>query len=648
MEARLITALLDRLNGGKGQSLPLSPRIKALVEFLYNDMSNGLKNKEYDEICCEILTLLATDDHNHAMMRSPEMGIVPALVHMCRAIEPEKEKYRKLAESVLLKLGYTFEGSDILRMLVEFENHQNPVEPRKGAAESLKQICQMDEYKTLMASKKFGYLAALFKELDEHSKIPLSMRNSSNAAYSSLVPTQMILESFQSLAKTKHPETFPMASRKYEYLAIIADEIRSKDRKSLNVTIACSLICTLLAYDRRNAEHIIAAGLHEVAINFLKTGPKNPNNWGGNNTAEGWSMYVILLCASRPEFTAEALQSAGALDAIGPLIAHNHISSLMTAISIAFLSCTLGREATESLLVESHSRAIERVVDLLDDALHNRKGPGYGERTFMLSMVSRAVRSLILSDTCREALIKPRLINLLREIVDLFAKGMQMGNEATEGGDIECINAALDSLAHLASECLGFRNSASFSPSVFIELRRLRSYITLLCKCPRYDLLEESSRTNADYLLSVIETQTSNHVLDIGQVGRRCDSSERFISPRTVAVDGSDDEVDTPLTVCNANPVDAEAEPAAHATGTVFALEHNASVSSVASEPPQALPVAQASFSILPPELPTAVAVPVPAGSATPTTPPTIVSRLRLPWIGRAFLTSSAPASGVH
>jgi hypothetical protein len=288
-------------------------------------------------------------------------------------------------------------------------------------------------------------------------------------------------------------------------------------------------------------------------MRFIQEGGLNPLNWGGNNTAEGWSVYILMLLASAPEISAKSLREAGASEVIGPLISYDHLIGMMSAISIAFMtdheedgsessspsgssSSSSSAAAAAAAALESKSESsspsgsesitrllkanpavVERVVDLLDDALHNRKGKGYSKRTFMLSMVVHAVKCLVVKNVNTETFDTIRMIRLFLLIFDMYANNQPMGNEGSEEGRITCVRLSLEALNHISSRsfsCLSSsfaiipadhslaiqRNLKGMSGQILISLHNLRN-------CSKYALLGESAHGLVAALLANLPTE---------------------------------------------------------------------------------------------------------------------------------------------
>ena len=209
---------------------------------------------------------------------------------------------------------------------------------------------------------------------------------------------------------------------------------------------------------KRNISHIVNSYLFADALNFIEAAGPDPSKWRGHNSAEGWSMYILMLMASHPELSAEALREAGVGSVVGPITRHDGLVGTMAIVTMAFLAnkdTDFGSQlrsiapATVSEKESFTSSVIKRVVDLLDSALHRRGGNGYSESTFMLSMVTRAVRCLVLADVSMDASLRNRILDLLVESMEIFISGAHVGNEPSEAGEAECMELILDILGHI-------------------------------------------------------------------------------------------------------------------------------------------------------------------------------------------------------
>jgi hypothetical protein len=341
-----------------------------------------------------------------------------------------------------------------------------------------------------------------------------------------------------------------MASDETDYLRQLTDNIRAVEKKGMRLTISCSLMCTLLAYDARNAKYILATNLHKDALNFIKSAGPDPTKWGGNNSAEGWSVYVIMLLSSTPKMSAKYLREADASTILGPLMSYDHLIGMMAAISVAFMTDQEGSSSFNELL-ESNPAVIERVIDLFDDALHNRKGKGYSKRTFMLSIIVHAVRCLVVNGIHAELLGLSRLLQLFNIILNSFISTRLMGNEATEEGCVTSVRLALESLHHIAyvdlsnseaplpisastsasasatasaSTPTAFSSSfssaqdseaarASHAAAIKVHLRGISGQLLLslrsLKSCRRYAALGDEAHAHVETLLSILPTERS-------------------------------------------------------------------------------------------------------------------------------------------
>jgi hypothetical protein len=103
------------------------------------------------------------------------------------------------------------------------------------------------------------------------------------------------------------------------------------------LTVAYSLLCTLVAYDRRNASYIIVGGLHEDALQLLRSSPEDPSQWiRGNNSPQAWCTYFLTLCAATTiDSTASIIKAAGAMDVLVPMIHHDSLMSALATMALA-------------------------------------------------------------------------------------------------------------------------------------------------------------------------------------------------------------------------------------------------------------------------------------------------------------------------
>jgi hypothetical protein len=313
---------------------------------------------------------------------------------------------------------------------------------RIKSSETLANLSLIPENKIGLSSSELGYVDALFDMLE-----------------CGTFPPTKILSCLQSLAKTKQEtDILFMASPQADLLLTLAKKIRTGSRNGPSVNIACSLLCTLMNYDSRNVEPIIAANLHLDALRFVREAGSHLDDWVGNNCPAGWSMYVLmLLCARDPtplsstSHVVYVLREAGAWSIVAPLANYDSVLGSMASIVMAFLleDDPHSPDYNRRSLVNFTPDVIKRIVQLFDDTLHHRKGDGYSECTFMLSAIMRAVRCLIVKNICTPTLIRPRLMSLLMEVLDTFRGGKRLGNEVNASGEMLCIEASLEGLFHI-------------------------------------------------------------------------------------------------------------------------------------------------------------------------------------------------------
>jgi hypothetical protein len=255
-----------------------------------------------------------------------------------------------------------------------------------------------------------------------------------------------------------------MGSPDSNFLDSLIDEIRLKKSASDEVRIACSVLCTLIVHDYRNIEDIVNQYLHVDCLNFIEAAGPNPEKWRGCNSAEGWSMYVLMLCAAHPEISAEAMLEAGAVQVVAPVARHEGLLGMMASITLAFLTSltnygsvnqafhSIGDampELTRATSEINHSSVVHHVLDIFDNTLHKRGGKGYSDSTFVLSMVIRAVRCLILGSKVTDTASIVRTVTLLREVLEIFATREKLGNEPNISGIIECVEVSVEVLHYM-------------------------------------------------------------------------------------------------------------------------------------------------------------------------------------------------------
>jgi hypothetical protein len=347
------------------------------------------------------------------------------------------------------------DGVDISFLISIIRNCAVRADVRLKALDTIRCLSEYDEYKKALASKELGLMSALFELI--HKKEIADSR---------------ILECLQTLAKTSVTSKIIMSSPDNDFLESIIDELRIKEAHSEEVRICCSLLCTLVAYRKESVRDIVDRFLYVDALNFIEAAGPDPSKWPrGCNSAEGWSIYILMLCAAQPEVSAEALLEAGIVQVISPVAQHEGLLAMMAAMTLAFLTFTRSApsrsnsdrdiDCQTSELITNEADKVgplpasvpSKIVDLFDDALHMRSGEDYSDSTFMMSLVMQAVRNLAIAGKFRDVPSVPtvfRLVKLFQEVVDVFTSdAVAMGNEPTEAGAVDCLDIAVELLYFL-------------------------------------------------------------------------------------------------------------------------------------------------------------------------------------------------------
>jgi hypothetical protein len=196
-----------------------------------------------------------------------------------------------------------------------------------------------------------------------------------------------------------------------------------------------------------------------------------------------------------------ALKAVGVVDRFGVLAKSDHIIGLMSSITLAFMAQSDPDSA--DLLSRSNPHVIERIVELLDDVLNKRKGRGYSSSTFKLDTVVSAVKSLLLSGVCSQKLIQPRLVVLLRCIVESVVKGALSSTDPAKAAaptddEIACFDASVNALSHISglvtSTTGNWGTTFDVHHALVEELTTVdRAIIRAIERSPRFRTLLEAS-----------------------------------------------------------------------------------------------------------------------------------------------------------
>jgi hypothetical protein len=164
---------------------------------------------------------------------------------------------------------------------------------------------------------------------------------------------------------------------------------KSGSGKSEGVRWACGLIKNL-AKSEENAALIGKTDIPKSVVENVRSTTAPPSRWT-SNSLEDFSLFVILNLAQWP-VSREALQSAGAIDVIKPIMAEGDLQGLKATMASAFLG------AQWNDFPDGGSAAAKNVTELMTNIVEKKGKDGqYAYGVFKLYTATKAFRDLALA-----------------------------------------------------------------------------------------------------------------------------------------------------------------------------------------------------------------------------------------------------------
>jgi hypothetical protein len=233
-----------------------------------------------------------------------------------------------------------------------------------------------------------------------------------------------------------------LISPRGEIVDYIIEKIINPSTSQSACSLCCSLFCSLLAKDTEKivVSILIKAQLFPRLVHFINNFTYGGGG-GGCNTPKGWSVYIILLSITNAADT-------DAIAAMDILLKHNIVGAfmriinnpirdesinLLTLLSLISLMFLANYKNQFIYILETiPGYTYKLIVDILDNIVHNRKGPGYGEKTFTLELVIKCIYYMTLMESINANIINIKLISLLRQVIELHGGANIYGNTWSE------------------------------------------------------------------------------------------------------------------------------------------------------------------------------------------------------------------------